>query len=190
MTGLVTKSAADYDESFDAIIDRHFGSSTRFRTLEVACDGNPSSGWTARGQNGKTPCQVSPLELYRRIYGEGFTDPNKTDFSPDPAVMVRHSVLSALRRAAVSLSAPRSEGCVMHGRAISSFRKGDGRRLCSKSRVACISDWSKLQRRRENTSRAGVGAALPAGPSSGASTPPSPPPDVAVIYDWWISASV
>ena len=97
MTGLVTKSAADYDESFDAIIDRTFGSNTRFRTLEVACDGNSSSGWTARGQNGKTPCQVSPLELYRRIYGEGFTDPNKTDFSPDPAVMVRHSVLSAVK---------------------------------------------------------------------------------------------
>ena len=45
MTGLVTKSAADYDESFDAIIDRTFGSNTRFRTLEVACDGNSSSSF-------------------------------------------------------------------------------------------------------------------------------------------------
>ena len=96
MTGIVTKSAADYDESFDAIIDKQFGANARFRTLEVACDGNASSGWTARGKNGKTPCQISPLELYRRIYGDGFIDPNVADFAPNPEVMVRHSVLSAV----------------------------------------------------------------------------------------------
>ena len=55
MTGVVTRSAADYDESFDAVIDKQFGANARFRTLEVACDGNASSGWTARGKNGKTP---------------------------------------------------------------------------------------------------------------------------------------
>ncbi|MEZ5492990.1 MAG: DUF1552 domain-containing protein [Gammaproteobacteria bacterium] len=96
MTGIVTRSAAEYDESFDSIIDRQFGSKVRFRSLEVACDGNASSGWTARGSNGKTPCQISPLELYRRIYGEGFQDPNQAEFTPDPEVMVRHSVLSAV----------------------------------------------------------------------------------------------
>ena len=96
MTGIVTRSAADYDESFDAIIDQQFGANVRFRTLEVACDGNASSGWTARGKNGKTPCQISPLELYQRIYGEGFIDPNQAEFTPDPEVMVRHSVLSAV----------------------------------------------------------------------------------------------
>ena len=96
MTGVVTKSAADYDESFDAVIDKQFGANARFRTLEVACDGNASSGWTARGKNGKTPCQISPLELYRRIYGDGFIDPNVADFAPNPEVMVRHSVLSAV----------------------------------------------------------------------------------------------
>ena len=96
MTGVVTKRAADYDESFDAVIDKQFGANARFRTLEVACDGNASSGWTARGKNGKTPCQISPLELYRRIYGDGFIDPNVADFAPNPEVMVRHSVLSAV----------------------------------------------------------------------------------------------
>ena len=96
MTGIVTKSAAEYDESFDAILDRQFGSNARFRTIEVACDGNAASGWTARGSNGKTPCQISPLDLYNRIYGEGFQDPNQAEFTPDPEVMVRHSVLSAV----------------------------------------------------------------------------------------------
>ena len=96
MTGIVTKSAAEYDESFDAIIDKQFGANVRFRTLEVACDGNGSSGWTARGKNGKTPCQISPLDLYTRIYGEGFQDPNQAEFTPDPEVMVRKSVLSAV----------------------------------------------------------------------------------------------
>jgi len=96
MTGIVTKSDAEYNESFDSIIDKQSGANVRFRSLEVACDGNASSGWTARGSNGKTPCQISPLELYRRIYGEGFQDPNQAEFSPDPEVMVRHSVLSAV----------------------------------------------------------------------------------------------
>ena len=96
MTGIVTKSAAEYDESFDAIIDRQFRANVRFRTLEVACDGNASSGWTARGRNGKTPHQISPMELYKRIYGDGFQDPSQTEFKADPEVMVRHSVLSAV----------------------------------------------------------------------------------------------
>mgnify|MGYP001181237357 FL=1 len=96
MTGIVTKSAAEYDESFDAIIDRQFRTNVRFRSLEVACDGNASSGWTARGRNGKTPYQISPMELYKRIYGDGFQDPNQAEFKADPEVMIRHSVLSAV----------------------------------------------------------------------------------------------
>lgn len=103
MTGNVTKNAAEYSESFDAVIGRQLGNNTRFRSLEVACDGNGSSGWTARGNNGKTPCQTSPLELYARIYGEGFQDPNQAEFTPDPEVMVRHSVLSAVTEQRKSL---------------------------------------------------------------------------------------
>ncbi len=96
MTGIVTKTSAEYDESFDAIIDKQLGANVRFRSLEVACDGNASSGWSARGSNGKTPYQISPLDLYTRIYGGGFQDPNQTEFIPDPEVMVRRSVLSAV----------------------------------------------------------------------------------------------
>ena len=59
MTGLVA-GAADYDESFDAIIDRTFGSNTSFEPWRLL-DGN-SSPADSEGQNGKTP-SVSPNSI-------------------------------------------------------------------------------------------------------------------------------
>ena len=49
---------------------------------------------------------TSPPELYKRIFGAEFKNPNATEFTPDPAVMARKSVLSAIteRRAALSSS--------------------------------------------------------------------------------------
>lgn len=49
------------------------------------------------------PTEVSPLAMYARIFGAGFTDPNAADFTPDPALMTRHSALSAVREQRESL---------------------------------------------------------------------------------------
>ncbi len=35
--------------------------------------------------------------MYKRIFGSDFRDPNATDFKPDPALMARQSVLSAIK---------------------------------------------------------------------------------------------
>jgi hypothetical protein len=42
------------------------------------------------------PAEISPLALYTRIFGPDFVDPNNANFTPDPKVMVRRSVLSAV----------------------------------------------------------------------------------------------
>lgn len=42
------------------------------------------------------PSVATPLELYRRIFGADFRDPNAAGFTPDPKIMARRSVLSAV----------------------------------------------------------------------------------------------
>ena len=95
-TGLVSRNSSDYTKSLDTIIGAQIAKGTRFRSIEATCDGDSRAGWSARGSNGLNPSETSPLALYTRIFGAGFSDPNVADFVPDPAVMVRQSVLSAV----------------------------------------------------------------------------------------------
>jgi hypothetical protein len=96
MTGMVSKNGSDYTTSLDTIIGDHIGQRRRFRSLTVSCDGNRRATWSSRGQNGMNPAEISPLALYARIFGPDFVDPNNANFTPDPKVMVRRSVLSAV----------------------------------------------------------------------------------------------
>src|SRR4029450_12500830 len=43
------------------------------------------------------PSEVDPIQLYKRIFGPEFKDPNAAEFKPDPAIMLRQSALSAVR---------------------------------------------------------------------------------------------
>ncbi len=95
-TGMVSKTGSEYSTSIDTIIGEQIGKGTRFRSLEVGNDGDRKSSWSARGQNGMNPAEISPVAMYSRIFGSSFVDPNAADFTPDPNVMVRHSVLSAV----------------------------------------------------------------------------------------------
>ncbi|MBM3778159.1 MAG: DUF1552 domain-containing protein [Acidimicrobiia bacterium] len=96
MTGMVSKNGSDYTTSIDAIVGDHIGGRRRFRSLEVSCSGDRRSTWSSRGENGMNPSEISPLALYTRIFGPDFVDPNSATFTPDPKVMVRRSVLSAV----------------------------------------------------------------------------------------------
>lgn len=95
-TGMVSRNGSDYTTSIDTVIGDQIGRGSRFRSLEVTCDGDRRATWSARGSNGMNPAEISPAALYIRIFGPEFRDPNGADFKPDPAVMVRHSVLSAV----------------------------------------------------------------------------------------------
>jgi hypothetical protein len=102
MTGKVTGSG-DYFSSIDTIIGDVISGPMRFRSIEVACDGDPKASWSARA-SGKQPAEVSPLALYGRVFGPEFTDPNAATFVPDPKVMVRRSVLSGINDERSSLT--------------------------------------------------------------------------------------
>jgi Protein of unknown function (DUF1552) len=96
MTGMVSKTGSEYTTSIDTLISQHFATRTRFRSIEISCDGDRRSTWSARSENGMNPAEISPLTLYARIFGPDFRDPNAAEFVPDPALMVRKSVLSGV----------------------------------------------------------------------------------------------
>ena len=79
--------------SLDNIIADAIGSRTRFRSLEVSCDGGTSS-WSRRSATAINASETSPVALYKRIFGPEFKDPNSATFEPDPQDMARRSVLS------------------------------------------------------------------------------------------------
>jgi hypothetical protein len=96
MTGIVSRTGSEYSISLDQIIADELSKRSRFRSIEVDCAGDRRATWSARGSNGMNPSEISPLALYARIFGPEFRDPNAAHFVPDPAVMVRHSVLSGV----------------------------------------------------------------------------------------------
>lgn len=83
--------------TFDVTISAHLGRSTRFRSLEMTCTGIPTQSYSRESQSIVNASAVSPLELYNRIFGAEFHDPNDGEFVPDPRTILRGSALSAVR---------------------------------------------------------------------------------------------
>jgi hypothetical protein len=84
------------DPSIDVLVADVIGRRSRFRSLEVSCTGNPVSTHSKRAGSAMNPAEISPVALYRRVFGPEFKDPNAVSFTPDAAVMARRSVLSAV----------------------------------------------------------------------------------------------
>lgn len=79
--------------SIDTFIAETIGRNNRFRSIEVSLSGSGSSLSKGAGSS-FNPSEPSPAELYARLFGAGFSDPNAAEFTPDPLVMARKSVLS------------------------------------------------------------------------------------------------
>ncbi|HLG86764.1 MAG TPA: DUF1552 domain-containing protein [Alphaproteobacteria bacterium] len=97
-TGAVPVKDGDYPAtSIDVLISNAVGTETRFRSLELAATGNPEDTYSFRNATSINPAEGSPVAFYARVFGPGFRDPNAADFKPDPAVMLRKSVLSPIK---------------------------------------------------------------------------------------------
>ena len=84
-------------ESLDSLISGVVGRRTRFRSLEVACTGNPRNSVSRRSTKVMNLSEGDPVSLYARVFGPEFVDPNAVDFKPDPRVMAERSALSAVK---------------------------------------------------------------------------------------------
>lgn len=94
-TGVVASGENVVLPTLDTLIADQIGNGTRFRSLEVSATGIRRS-YSYRGPNNINPSEVTPIDLYNRIFGEGFQDPNNRSFTADPKTMVKKSVLSAV----------------------------------------------------------------------------------------------
>jgi hypothetical protein len=97
LTGTTPREERVTIPTIDVLIGDVIGTRTRFRSLEVASTGNATHSYSRRSGVALNPAEVSPAALYTRVFGPEFKDPNAADFTPDPAVMARQSVLSAVK---------------------------------------------------------------------------------------------
>jgi hypothetical protein len=83
--------------TIDTLVADAIGTNSRFRSLELACTGNSGVSYSMRAGSTVNPTEVDPVSLYKRIFGPEFKDPNAAEFTPDPAIMLRTSVLSSIK---------------------------------------------------------------------------------------------
>jgi len=99
LSGIAPAATGWFDgPSFDMKIADAIGGSTRFKTIDVdaSISRRPVSYSTRTGTTFATP-ETTPLALYARLFGGGFQDPNSDNWKPDPSIMLRQSVLSAVK---------------------------------------------------------------------------------------------
>jgi len=98
LSGIAPAAAGRFDgPSFETGIADAIGTSTRFKVIDIdaSMSRQPVSYSTRTGVTFATP-ETTPLALYTRLFGVGFQDPNSDDWKPDPSIMLRQSVLSAV----------------------------------------------------------------------------------------------
>ncbi len=83
------------DPSLDTTIADVIGDKTRFKSIEISLGAGRQSLSRRRG-GAINPSEPSPAALYARLFGPEFKDPNDAQFTPDPHVLARRSVLSAI----------------------------------------------------------------------------------------------
>jgi hypothetical protein len=93
-SGIAPSNDMQFDaETIDQTIAKVIGAGSRFRSIEIACSGNKRESYSSLGGANANPPEVSPTDLYTRLFGPGFQD-GKGDWKPDPEVMLQQSVLS------------------------------------------------------------------------------------------------
>jgi len=89
--------------TLDVLISDVIGGETRFRSLEMTASAKPQESYSRRSASVTNPNEIDPVKLYQRLFGADFRDPNVAEFVPDPRVMLRQSVISAVKEDRIRL---------------------------------------------------------------------------------------
>lgn len=95
-SGVAPSSPALPAPSFDVLIADKIGGQSRFRSLEISATRDATNSLSGRGEGSLNPAETSPINFYNRLFGAEFVDPNSANFTPNPTIMARRSVLSAV----------------------------------------------------------------------------------------------
>ncbi|HEX3913405.1 MAG TPA: DUF1552 domain-containing protein [Steroidobacteraceae bacterium] len=100
------KPATLQGPSFDVLIAEAISGNSRFRSVDLSpMKGGASNSNSGLGPGRMNPSEDSALAFYNRLFGPEFRDPNALNFTPDPKVAARRSVLSAVGDQRKSLEA-------------------------------------------------------------------------------------
>lgn len=98
LSGVAPAISTRFDgATLDTKVADAIGTSTRFKVLDVdASMSRKGVSYSTRSGGAFSTPETTSLALYERIYGEGFQDPNSDNWKPDPNIMLKQSVLSAI----------------------------------------------------------------------------------------------
>jgi hypothetical protein len=99
LSGIAPASPLAFDgPTFDTRIADAIGGSTRYKVVDIdaSVSRRPVSYSSRDGTTFASP-ETTPLGLYTRLFASGFQDPNSDNWKPDPSIMLRQSVLSAVK---------------------------------------------------------------------------------------------
>jgi hypothetical protein len=89
--------------SIDVTIGDVIGGASRFRSLDCTATGNDRDSYSFRSADAINAPVTSPIDLYQKLFGAEFQDPNSPNFTPNPNIILRRSVLSGVRDESASL---------------------------------------------------------------------------------------
>lgn len=100
-TGVRTGAAADdwqaiQAPTLDVLIADAIGGGAIFRSLDLTASNDPRTSYSFRSGTSMNAATPGAAELYTKVFGVDFRDPNKADFKPDPRYIVRRSALSGI----------------------------------------------------------------------------------------------
>ena len=82
--------------TIDVLVADAIGGSTRFRSIDMTCTGNPRDSFTARSTHIRNAGEVSPHALYQRLFGKDAAASNGAAGNPAADAMLQQSVLSGI----------------------------------------------------------------------------------------------
>lgn len=97
-----TQGVLDFP-TLDVLIADRLSTASRFRSLDATASGEVVDSFSFRSGAAINEPIVTPVAMYQKIFGSGFVDPNSPNFTPDPKIMLRKSVLSGVREESHSL---------------------------------------------------------------------------------------
>jgi len=96
-TGMAPKDRNVFPgETIDVTVANQIGRSTRFKSLTATATSDVRDTYSYENSTTPNAPEWSPMQMYVRIFGPDFSDPNADTFTPNPRVMARKSVLSAV----------------------------------------------------------------------------------------------
>jgi hypothetical protein len=97
MSGIAPSAGRKFDRlTFDTVVADNIGVGVRFKSIEFSPFGQSKLSYSTRGDSNFNPAEPTPLDLYQRLFGEGFQDPNDPNWAPDPGIILRKSAMSAV----------------------------------------------------------------------------------------------